>query len=66
MFNLLQLSGSRGSKKGHQSRLHSHAATKYHLINMEKWQSHKDTKKTSSVIAQISSLHKLLIECNHM
>lgn len=31
---------------------------------MEKWQSHKDTEKTGSVMAQVSSQHKLLIESN--
>jgi len=31
---------------------------------MEKWQSHKDSEKTGSVMAQVSSQHKLLIESN--
>ncbi|XP_060856291.1 zinc finger MYM-type protein 1-like [Metopolophium dirhodum] len=57
-----KFSGSRGSKKG-QGRLHAHATTKYHLTN-KKWQSHKDIEKTGSVMAQVSTQHKLLIESN--
>jgi len=31
---------------------------------MKKWQSHKNIEKTGSVMAQVSSQHKLLIESN--
>ncbi|CAI6358861.1 unnamed protein product [Macrosiphum euphorbiae] len=61
-----KLSGSRGANKGSKSKLELHEATIHHITCMEKWMAHKETEKTGTVLTQISSQHKLLIESNRM